>query len=109
LKNAYNVKAISHITGGGLTENIPRIIPSSVSVVIDRSSWELPPLMRLFQQLGDIDDQEMFRVFNCGIGLVLIVPTEQADAVCENVRSQGDEAWIIGTIEKRAESPITIK
>jgi len=108
LKSTCDIKAVSHITGGGLTENVPRVLPSSVQASIKRSSWEIPSLMRFFQELGRIDDEEMFKVFNCGIGLVLVVPKNQAETVCNEAKYNGDDAWIIGKIEKRVESPIQI-
>lgn len=109
LKEGYNVKAIAHITGGGLLENIPRVLPSSVQATIERSTWELPRLMTFLQEKGDISDAEMFRVFNCGIGMVLVVPADQADAVCETIHHHGDDANVIGSIEKRTDAQVSIK
>jgi phosphoribosylformylglycinamidine cyclo-ligase len=77
-----------------------------VQAAVDRNSWEIPPLMRLFQDKGAISDDEMLRVFNCGIGLAAVVPASQADAVCEYAQHHDDSARVIGTIEKRGEAPI---
>jgi len=103
LKESFEVKAISHITGGGLLENIPRVLPKSVQAVIDRSSWDIPPLMRFIQRAGRIDDQEMLRVFNCGLGLILVVPADQAQPICETIFHHGADAQVIGTINKRGD------
>lgn len=102
LKDTHPIKAIAHITGGGLTENIPRVLPQAVQATIDRSSWEIPKLMRAFQTLGDISEDEMLRVFNCGVGMVMVVPADEAEAVCEMY----PEAWVLGSIEKREDNPI---
>jgi phosphoribosylformylglycinamidine cyclo-ligase len=77
------VKGIAHVTGGGLTENIPRVLPEGCGVVIDRSRWRVPPIFTLLQRRGGIDDAEMLRAFNMGIGLVLIVAPERAGRAAE--------------------------
>jgi phosphoribosylformylglycinamidine cyclo-ligase len=73
LMQADHVKGMAHITGGGLTENIPRVLPDHLTAVIERSEWTLPPLFQWLQQEGQVADAEMHRVFNCGIGMVVIV------------------------------------
>ncbi|WP_447977395.1 phosphoribosylformylglycinamidine cyclo-ligase [Candidatus Nitrospira bockiana] len=90
------VKGIAHITGGGLTENLPRVFPARCRARIRRGSWPILPIFRLLAKMGRIDDEEMFRVFNMGIGLVLVVAPGAADAVLANVQKQGDNAYIIG-------------
>jgi phosphoribosylformylglycinamidine cyclo-ligase len=94
-----DVRAIAHITGGGLTENIPRVLPEGCRAVIARGSWTPPPLFGLIQARGRVDDEEMARVFNLGIGLVLVVPPERADRVMRLAEAQGDRAFRIGAIE----------
>ena len=74
------IKGMAHITGGGLTENVPRTLPEGRSFSLDRDSWTVPPLFRWLQRAGEIDDAEMFRAFNMGVGLVLIVSPGDADA-----------------------------
>jgi phosphoribosylformylglycinamidine cyclo-ligase len=96
----YKVKSvvhgIAHITGGGLHENLARILPPGVGVTIDRGAWPVPPVFPWIQQLGDVDDDEMFRVFNMGIGLALVVSPYYADSVREQLASCGLESWTIG-------------
>ena len=91
------LKGIAHITGGGLPENVPRILPAGLAARIDRRAWEVPPLFRLIQETGEIDTATMFRTFNMGVGIVLV--TSEPDAV----RAALPEARQIGVVEPRAE------
>ncbi|MEL6290025.1 MAG: phosphoribosylformylglycinamidine cyclo-ligase [Pseudomonadota bacterium] len=93
------VKALAHITGGGLTENIPRVLPRGVDAVIDRSSWEMPAVFQWLAREGGIADAEMLRTFNCGIGMVLVVPADAADDVSAALRAEGEDVRQIGTLE----------
>ncbi len=102
LTETFTIKAIAHITGGGILENVPRVLPSSVQATLEKNSWEVPPLMRFIKEQGDIDDDEMLRVFNCGIGLVMVVSKDEAEAVCSDAKRRGEDALVIGTIEKRS-------
>lgn len=88
------IKGIAHITQGGIPGNVPRILPSGLGARIDRDSWRVPALFRLIQERGAIDEEEMFRAFNMGVGLVLIVSREEA----ASVRTQLPEAWVIGEV-----------
>jgi phosphoribosylformylglycinamidine cyclo-ligase len=90
------VHGIAHITGGGLHENLARILPPGVGVTIDRGSWSVPPVFTWLQQLGDVDDAEMHCVFNMGIGLVLIVSPYYAESIQQQVARVGLESWPIG-------------
>jgi phosphoribosylformylglycinamidine cyclo-ligase len=90
------VKAMAHITGGGFVDNIPRVLPEGVGVEIDRTSWEVPPLFRLIQRLGDVAEEEMFRVFNMGIGYVLIVPANEAEKALTHFAAAGEKAVLLG-------------
>lgn len=101
LKESFELRAIAHITGGGIIENLPRVLPNSVQAVIDTTAWEIPPIMRYIQELGHIDRDEMLRVFNCGIGMVMVVPRSQAESICEEIGRHGMRAHIIGSVEKR--------
>ncbi|MBN9123447.1 MAG: phosphoribosylformylglycinamidine cyclo-ligase [Nitrosospira sp. 56-18] len=94
------VKGIAHITGGGLTENIPRILPKGMSAVLQRSRWSLPEIFGWLQRQGNVPDGEMHRVFNCGVGMVLIVAPEIAGAAMEILHSMGETAWAIGDIRR---------
>ncbi len=95
------VKGMAHITGGGLTENIPRVLPDAVTAVIDRKSWVAPSVFAWLQQQGQIDDAEMARTFNCGIGMVVVVAKEKAEAAAKNLRDAGETVFTIGYIRER--------
>ncbi|SFH13500.1 phosphoribosylformylglycinamidine cyclo-ligase [Nitrosospira sp. Nsp14] len=96
------VKGMAHITGGGLVENIPRVLPSAVTAVLQKNTWEMPPLFHWLRQQGNVEEKEMHRVFNCGIGMALIVAPELADKAKQLLQSAGETVWRIGTIRKRA-------
>lgn len=93
------IHAMAHITGGGLLENIPRVLPDGSRAVLDRNSWDLPEVFNWLQQAGNVEDKEMYRTFNCGVGMVLIVDSEQANSTIEAFNQQGETAWQIGYIE----------
>ncbi len=96
------IKAMAHITGGGFTDNIPRVLPDGVGVHIDLSVWEVPPLFRLIQHAGGVSDAEMFRVFNMGIGFVLIIAPEQAGETLARLRASGETAYRLGKVVEGA-------
>jgi phosphoribosylformylglycinamidine cyclo-ligase len=98
LLREFTIKGMAHITGGGFVENIPRVLPEGACAVIDRSSWEIPPIFSLIQKEGAIDIEEMYQTFNMGIGMVLIVPEEEAKAVLQAAGQLGEKAWVIGNI-----------
>ena len=100
----FEIKGMAHITGGGLTENIPRVLPENCVAQIDAQSWPLPKLFQWLQQAGNVEQQEMYRTFNCGIGMAVIVPAEQADAVQAFLAGQGETVYRLGTIRERAGS-----
>jgi len=93
------VNALSHITGGGLLENIPRVLPASAKAVINIDSWTLPPVFQWLQAEGNVDPREMYRTFNCGVGMVIAVPADQADSAVALLQQEGEKAWVIGQIE----------
>ena len=93
------VNALAHITGGGLTENVPRVLPEGCRAAIDSGSWEFPPLFALLQQGGAIEAPEMARTFNCGIGMVAVVGAGDAESVVERLKDGGEKAQVIGRIE----------
>ena len=97
-----SIHALAHITGGGLLENVPRVLPAGMHAVIDADSWEQPGIMRFLQEQGAIEAAEMARTFNCGIGMVLVVPGDDADAVCERLVAAGEAPTMIGRIEEGA-------
>jgi phosphoribosylformylglycinamidine cyclo-ligase len=95
------VKGMAHITGGGLVENVPRVLPDSVKATIVRSSWPMPDLFRWLQREGGVAEAEMLRVFNCGIGMAVVVAAEHADAALRALSGAGEAAYRIGRIEPR--------
>lgn len=96
-----NVHAISHITGGGFQENIPRVLPEHCKAVVERNSWQWPVIFSWLQEHGNIAREEMFRTFNCGVGLIIAVPADQADQAVAVLNNQGENAWVIGTVADR--------
>ncbi len=98
LLDAGWVKGMAHITGGGITENTPRMLPPGRSFRIDRTSWSVPPLFTWLQRAGQIDDDEMFRAFNMGVGLILACAPIHTDAVLSALRTSSEPAWLIGAV-----------
>jgi phosphoribosylformylglycinamidine cyclo-ligase len=96
------VKALAHITGGGLLENIPRVLPEGLGVELSRAAWSLPPVFRWLQEAGNITDHELWRSFNCGIGMALIVPQEATEEVSALLRKQGEEVFLLGRVIQRS-------
>jgi len=92
------VHAISHITGGGLLENIPRVLPKHLAANLDQNSWELPQIFKWLQAEGNIDTMEMYRVLNCGVGMVVIVPKALSGEAIKILKSCGENAWLIGEV-----------
>jgi phosphoribosylformylglycinamidine cyclo-ligase len=106
LKEIIPIKAICHITGGGFFENIPRMLPENVGAVIRRGSWYELPIFKLIQSEGEIVDNDMFNVFNMGIGMILAVASEHADAALASLEELGERAHVIG--EARDGSGVSI-
>jgi phosphoribosylformylglycinamidine cyclo-ligase len=92
------VHAIAHITGGGLIENLPRVIPAELAARINTTSWEWPVVFRWLKEQGRIEDREMCRVFNCGVGMVVCVPATSARAAIDGLEQAGERAWVLGEI-----------
>jgi len=105
LLEALDVKAIAHITGGGLTENLPRVLPTGVKAVIDTQSWRRPALFDWLQQQGGVAETEMRRTFNCGVGLVVCVAADQAERAQAILREAGETVWLLGQIAASAGEP----
>ena len=93
------VRALAHITGGGLLENIPRVLPGDLHAVVDADSWPQPRLMAFLQAQGNIEPEEFARTFNCGIGMILIVSEDDAKNVTQALENEGETVWTIGRIE----------
>ena len=94
----HSIKGIAHITGGGITENLPRVLPPGVRAQVRRSAWDAPPIFGVIAELGAVARDEMYRVFNMGIGLILVVPPDAADAVMHHATASGDKGFRIGSI-----------
>ena len=94
-----DVHAIAHLTGGGFWENIPRVLPKNTKAVIDEKSWEWPSVFNWLQEKGNIDTYEMYRTFNCGVGMVIALPLEQVETALAILKQAGENAWLIGHIE----------
>ena len=103
LMNAMEVKGMAHITGGGLVENVPRVLQPHLMAVLQRDAWTMPPLFGWLQQHGGVADAEMHRVFNCGIGMVVIVSKENAAAAIAQLRAAGETVDRIGEIRERGQ------
>jgi phosphoribosylformylglycinamidine cyclo-ligase len=100
IKKDFDIHAIAHVTGGGLIENVPRVVPKDCTVVIDSSSWKLPAIFELIKEFGRIEKDEMFRTFNCGIGMVLVVLKQQVGGVIKKLKRFGGESMVIGEVRK---------
>ncbi len=99
----HDIHAISHITGGGFWENIPRVLPEGTKAGVDGKSWEWPAIFNWLQEKGNVDTYEMYRTFNCGVGLVIALPKDQADQAVALLNAEGENAWVIGEIATAAQ------
>lgn len=102
-RHGTDIKGLAHITGGGLLDNVPRILQDGLSARLYRDGWEMPKLFQWLQEQGGVEDNEMYRVFNCGIGMVLVVDAAQADAIAETLREQGETVSRLGEIVTQGE------
>jgi phosphoribosylformylglycinamidine cyclo-ligase len=103
------VHALSHITGGGLTENIPRVLPETLAARLDVASWDRPAVFDWLQAQGNVTEHEMHRVFNCGIGMVVVVPADKADQALAHLRARGETVHRIGEITARGDAEAQVK
>ena len=105
----HPIKGLAHITGGGLVDNVPRVLPDNTQAVLQRDSWQMPDLFRWLQMKGGVADAEMVRVFNCGIGMAVVVSQQDADSVIACINQQGLHSWCLGEIVERPQgAPQTI-
>ncbi|MDO6558656.1 phosphoribosylformylglycinamidine cyclo-ligase [Paraglaciecola chathamensis] len=104
LLESIQVNAITHITGGGFWENIPRVLPQGTKAVIDESSWQWPSIFNWLQDNGNVTTHEMYRTFNCGVGLIIALEADKADQAIEILKDQGENVWKIGQIETSDDS-----
>lgn len=93
------VQAIAHLTGGGFWENIPRVLPANTKAVIDEQSWQWPAIFNWLQQQGNISRHEMYRTFNCGVGMIIALPQEDVETALTLLKQSGEQVWVIGKIE----------
>ncbi|MGQ0656511.1 MAG: phosphoribosylformylglycinamidine cyclo-ligase [Chromatiales bacterium] len=105
LTRTLPVKGIAHITGGGIVENVPRVLPDNCRAAISVSAWPLPRVFHWLREAGGIEQKEMYRTFNCGVGMVLIVTREHADQATQVLREAGETVWRIGKVEPASGEP----
>ena len=104
-----DIHGLAHITGGGLTGNVPRVLPSHCEMSITQGTWPVPEIYDVIQRSGTIDEREMFRVFNMGIGMVVIVPQSDVDRVLQHMKTMGDAAHVIGEIGERTSPDVPVR
>ncbi len=109
LRRDFNIYGISHITGGGLIDNLPRILPKQCKALIDTSSWTPPPIFQYLQKAGNIPMKEMLRTFNSGLGLVIVVSEQETSEVLLRLKAMGETAYHIGSVEARDEEEEVIQ
>ena len=109
LLNTLPVHAISHITGGGLLENIPRVMPSHLSAKLDSTSWTQPEIFQWIQDQGNIDSAEMYRVLNCGVGVVVVISKDSSYEAINHLNACGEKAWLIGEVVQFEGEQVIIK
>jgi phosphoribosylformylglycinamidine cyclo-ligase len=105
LREQFDLHALAHITGGGLPENIPRVLPENTKAVVDLDSWQRPEIFRWLQQQGNVEEQELLRTFNCGLGMVVCVAQADADGAIQLLNEQGEQAWRLGEIQSSSGEP----
>ncbi len=105
----FSIKGIAHITGGGLLENLPRVLPQHCKALIERDSWEKPAIFEMLRQGGNIPEDEMFRTFNYGIGMTLVVPAKEVDDILGRLAGLGERAYLIGEIAPAEEASVILK
>ncbi|MFL6622283.1 MAG: phosphoribosylformylglycinamidine cyclo-ligase [Sulfurifustaceae bacterium] len=105
LMRKFDVRGCAHITGGGIPGNLPRVLPEGTRAVLEASRWKRGPVFDWLQQTGGVDDAEMYRTFNCGLGMLVVVPPDQADGVIELLAQAGESAMRVGYVEARPGEP----
>ena len=100
LQENMTINAIAHITGGGLLENFPRVLPANTQADINTSSWKMPAIFDWLQQQGNVEQEEMYRTFNCGIGMIVVVPAAQLEDAISLLTAEGENAWHVGNISE---------
>ncbi len=106
LKEEVPLLAASHITGGGMTENLPRVLPAGTGAIVEKKRWRIPAIFDLIQRLGTVDEEEMYRVFNMGVGMIVIVPPDHCQRAIEIAKARGIDAWCLGEVEAGADQSV---
>jgi phosphoribosylformylglycinamidine cyclo-ligase len=111
LIDAIDVHALCHVTGGGLPGNLPRVLPPGTVATVDAGTWERPPIVRWLQERGPVDDDQLWRTFNCGVGMVAIVPSGEADRAVSLLGERGLPTWVAGTVDAgpAADAPAQVR
>jgi phosphoribosylformylglycinamidine cyclo-ligase len=109
LRKFFNIYGISHITGGGIIDNLPRVLPKQCKAVIDPLSWEPQPIFQYMKKAGNLTGTEMMRTFNNGLGLIIVVDEEQCSDIVSHLQSMGEKAYHIGSVEERGDEEESIK
>jgi phosphoribosylformylglycinamidine cyclo-ligase len=109
LTRDFHIGGIAHITGGGITGNLPRVIPKGCKAIVQKKAWEIPPIFSFMKEKGQISEEEMFRTFNNGIGMILIVRSKEVEDILDRLHTLGEKAFIIGEVEKTEEEQETIE
>ena len=106
LAKKIDIHAMAHITGGGLPGNLPRVLPTGMRAQVNTASWQWPALFTWLQGQGNVDTYEMYRTFNCGVGMVLVVAEADTQATLDHLAAAGESAWVMGSIEADANSTL---
>jgi phosphoribosylformylglycinamidine cyclo-ligase len=109
LRRDFKIYGIAHITGGGLIDNVPRMLPKPCKAIINGKGWSIPPIFSYLQKAGQISDREMLRTFNNGLGLVIVVSEEESSEVLLRLKAMGETAYHIGSVESRDDSEEAIQ
>jgi phosphoribosylformylglycinamidine cyclo-ligase len=109
LTRNFNIGGIAHITGGGITGNLPRVIPRGCKAVVRKGSWDIHPIFNFLKEKGKLSEDEMFRTFNNGIGMILIVRPKEIEDVLDRLHSMGEKAFVIGEVGKADKEQETIE
>ncbi|MCH2547398.1 MAG: phosphoribosylformylglycinamidine cyclo-ligase [Alphaproteobacteria bacterium] len=107
IRSHMGVKALAHITGGGLLENLPRVLPAHLGAALRKDAWPMPPIFEWLQTHGPVDTQEMYRTFNCGIGMAMVVNAPEADALIQLLSLEGEQVFTLGEITEQPGVTIT--
>jgi phosphoribosylformylglycinamidine cyclo-ligase len=97
---ARNIRALAHITGGGFVDNIPRVLPKDCDVVIHKGSWDMLPVFQILQEKGGVPEEELYQVFNMGIGMIVIVNPGKVESVQRSLKTSGHKSWVIGEVSR---------